>query len=339
MSSIHPIDRFAQEYQSYHSISPERRRRQLATLREFEATLDGSTILEATQGELQAFAGAMLDRGLHVNTVRKHLNMIRPFFSWAFAVRLVSADQYLQLKSVRDPRGASAVSLPNPYAKAELQEFWAALAKALPLLPSQGAGSHAIRRWLQGKGPWRRVARHAMRLQVDAIVHLALDCGLRRGEIFRLSLDDLHYDNEYLVVTGAAKNPDGTHKLREVPFTASARQSVAQWLEFRALMRCPHSRPWVSCYGPLTYSHPMYFRRLEELLRVVVGPGWELQRFRHTCGTNWLRAGAALEDVSKLLGHASLQQTLGYAEITKGDLSKRLGKIEGDFEKLSGRAA
>jgi integrase/recombinase XerC len=66
-----------------------------------------------------------------------------------------------------------------------------------------------------------------MRLQVDAIVALALHCGLRRAEIFQLKPDDLHYDNEYIVVVGKGG------KVREVPFTEAARTAVQRWLDFR----------------------------------------------------------------------------------------------------------
>jgi site-specific recombinase XerD len=49
---------------------------------------------------------------------------------------------------------------------------------------------------------------------------------------------------------------------------------------------------------------------------------WELHRFRHTCGTEWLRAGMELELVSKLLGHANITQTLGYAQIVSDDVHR-----------------
>jgi integrase len=75
----------------------------------------------------------------------------------------------------------------------------------------------------------------------------------------------------------------------------------------------------------------MTFLRLEELLRRVVGPGWELHRFRHTFATERLRAGTPLEIVSLALGHATLEQTRAYAEIVRSDISRELAKTEGAF--------
>jgi site-specific recombinase XerD len=333
------IERFEREYITYHRITPERARQQVRELRAFEATLDGRAVTDALQSDLQAYAGSLMGLGLHVNTVRKRLNMVRPFFSWAFASGLISADQYLALKQVKNPRGATANTLPKPYSRKELTAFWQAVDTTLPLLPEKGPGSRAVTRWLQGKGPWRNVARHAMRLQVEAMVRLALDGGLRRAEIFRLSLNDLHYDNDYIVVQGKADPSTGEPKVRKVPFTDEMRRTVYAWLEFRALMRPDHERPWLSCYGPSTFNKPMLWGRFTELLPAVVGPEWRWHRFRHTCATEWLRAGMELETVSRLLGHATLQQTLSYAQIIGSDIARAMTRHQASFAEAVSRAA
>jgi integrase len=338
-----PIDQFRQQYQEFHRLSEARAGEQRRLLAEFEATLGGRGLLDATPDDLSAFAGALLARGLHVNTVRKKLNMIRPFYSWAFATDRIGADRYLKLKSVRNPRGSTGKTQPRPYTRAEIQQFWQALDEALPKLRPRGPGSQALNRWLQGRGPWRNLAKHAMRLQVEAIIHLALHCGLRRQEIYRLTVRDLHPENEYISVRyykGHELDPDRT---REVPWTDEARTAVSLWLEFRALMRPERDaaeRPWLSCYGPLTFNHAMSWDRFGELLLKKVGPGWELHRFRHTCGTEWLRSDMDLEYVQQLLGHANIQQTLAYAQILKSDVAARMRRSEADFtEAVTNRAA
>lgn len=337
MTTDEALARFEREYQGYNRITRDRAHQQLKTLRRLEEHA-GKPLLDCEAGDLQAFAGTLMAKGLHVNTVRKHLNMVRPFVSWAYAVGLVDADRYLMMRAVKNPRGSTGNGLPKPYSRAEIQVFWAALDNRLPKLPEKGRGSRAVTRWLTGKGPWGRVWRHAMRIQCDAMVRLALDMGLRRGEIFRLSVDDLHYDNEYLVVKGKADPNTGEPKIREVPFTTTARAAVKDWLEFRALMRPGHNHPWLTCYADYS-TNKMRERRFNTLLQDVVGPGWRWHRFRHTCGTEWLRAGVELEKIQRLLGHATLQQTLGYAEIAKGDLSKAMARNEASFEEAVGRAA
>lgn len=327
------IDRFGDEYVKYNGISLERARQQRTLLLEFVRTLDGRGIQEATYEDLQRFAGQLVARGLHVNTVRKKLNQIRPFYSWAYAAGVVTPEQYLSLRQVKDPSGSSANGIPDPYTRAELTAMWARLDERWPRLPTSGRGSNYIRRWEAGTSAWGRVYRHAMRLQLDALVRLALDCGLRRAEIFRLELNDLHYDNEYLVVWRAAKGKGkGIRVKQSLPMTTEVRQALYSWLEFRAKMGPDHERPWLSCYADAR-NHPMWWTRFQTLLQDTVGPEWRWHRLRHTCATEWLRAGMELENVSRLLGHANLQQTLCYAEIVKGDLMKHVNRHEGAFNR------
>lgn len=296
---------------------------------------------EGGPGDLKAFAGQMLDDGLHVNTVRKKLNMIRPWYSWAYAAQIITGDQFMLIRTVEDPRGATGKSKPNPYTPDEVREFWHELEAQLPLLPRRGPGSQGMKRWIQGKGPFRNIWRHAMRLQIEAIVRLALDCGLRRSEIYRLTVNDAHYDNEYVVVKGAAKGENFDQDMeRHVPITDEARKALYNWIEMRALIRPGHDAMWLTCFGSAWYSNAMSADRFNELLHKVVGPRWGYQRFRHTCGTEWLRAGMPLEIVSAMLGHSSLQQTLAYAEIVGKDIGREVRKAERKFnERLQRRAA
>jgi site-specific recombinase XerD len=341
MTTEEILERFYNEYIRYHGISGERWRAQRRLLLEFDATLDGRTLAEVTQGDFQSFAGALLDSGLHVNTVRKKLNMIRPLYSWAYAAGVVDAETYLRLKQVKNPRGSSGNSIPQPYTRKDLDRFWSELESAYKLMPAKGPGSQSLKRWLTKGGGWTHVRRHAMRLQLEAMVRLALDCGMRRSEIFGLTLDDMHYENEYIVVRGKADPTTGLPKVRSVPVTGDARAAIKQWVEFRTLLRPTHNSPWLVLHrSAMDPVGPMGFTRFKTLLQHTVGPDWRWHRFRHTAATEWLRAGADLEVVSALLGHATLQQTLGYAAILKSDIAKKLGKVEAKFsEAVTNRAA
>lgn len=328
------IERFKSEYQDYHRISSDRAKQQRKLLLEFGASHDLSTTVAE---QVQAQAGEWLASGYHVNTVRKKLNMLRPFFSWAYAARLITPQQYMDIRLVKDPRGSTGSSKPKPYNRMEIIDFWKELDAALPLLPPTGKGSQAIKRHLAGTGLYRKTWRHAMRLQVECAVRLALDLGLRRHEIFALTVDDLHYENEYIVVWGKADPNTGVKEARQVPFTREARDAIRIWLEFRkAVLKPAHDSPWCSCWGSKTHSHPMLERRFNHLLHDAIGERWAWHRFRHTCATNWLRAGADLEVVQRLLGHATLQQTLAYAEILKSDIADKLGRVEDGFALLTG---
>ncbi len=322
------LDQFRAEYLLYNQIGEQRIREQRVVLVKLHTETNGG-LLALTGPDLQAAAGAWLESGLAPSTVKLRLNMVMSFVSWAYATQRIDADQYTRLKAVKPPRGA-AEQLPNPYTKEEVREFWAELNRLWPLLPAKGRGSKAIKRWVEGKGPWGRVYRHATRLQLTAQVRLALDLGLRRAEIFNLNVNDLHFDNEYIVVRGKADPRKGTPRIRSVPFTAEARKAVQTWLEFRMLLRPEHEQTWLTLWGQWV-GEPMKFDKFELQLQRAVGQKWRWHRLRHTAASEWLRAGVSLEIVSRLLGHSNITQTLGYAQIVKGDVARELSKYEETF--------
>jgi site-specific recombinase XerD len=337
------IARFTSEYLEFHSITQDRVRRTDRLLREFQAHV-GKPLTEVDSSDLTQFVAMLVKQKFHVNTVRRKLNEIRPFVRWMWQCRLIDAEAYMGLMDVKPPRGATAWTTPNPYKRTEIEAFWQQVDTILPLLPEKGKGSFALRRWLSGQSGWNPyLTRHALRLQLTAMTRLALDLGLRRAEIYGLSLADLHYDNAYLVVTGKADPNTGHPKVRSVPFTTTARQAVFEWVEFRALMRPEHDRSWLALtqlgkrFGTDVDS-PLSYRTMQTLLQEQIGPDWRWHRFRHTAATNWLRAGVQLETVSRLLGHATLQQTLRYAEILKSDVAREMGKAEEQFAALVGPA-
>jgi integrase len=278
----------------------------------------------------------MVEKDYHVNTVRKKMNMIRPFVSWMFASGLITGEQYIRLKAVKNPRGASGKTNPKPYTQKEMAKFWEAFEERWPRQPTSGPGSRAIQRYFNGKGKWKPLWRHAFRLQLLAMVRLALDLGLRAHEIHQLSVDDLHYDNEYIVVWGKADPHTGEKRVRKVPFTTASRRAITEWVEFRSRLKPDHDRAWLVLYSKWRLS-PMKMDRFEVLLQSAIGPGWAWHRLRHTCATEWLRAGMPLEAVSRLLGHSDLSQTLCYAQITKSDLQLAVDRHEERFSNATHR--
>ena len=167
---------------------------------------------------------------------------------------------------------------------------------------------------------------------MEAICSLALFLGLRRQEIYTLSLDALHPDNAYVVVDG--KREDHRPKVREVPYTDAARDAVRAWFRLRRTFNPGHDFTWLSLHYT-TRDRPMSFTRFASLL-TSFGP-WEYHRLRHTCATERLRAGMPIEKLQHFLGHASIQQTLLYAKIETKDVIAATEKSDADFMRAIGR--
>jgi len=141
--------------------------------------------------------------------------------------------------------------MPRPYNQTELRLLRATLDEAWPLLEAEEIRYWASR-WQRGISPYSRVRVHAIRLQLDAVIALALDCGLRRNEILTLTEDWMHYDNLGVVVW----HPPGpwTGEVREVPYTDRVRTTIWRWLEFRALIGPEHDSPWLNLWAEETFA-------------------------------------------------------------------------------------
>lgn len=321
------IQRFCDEYHSYHGISGDRRKMQRRVLIEF-ADFTGRHFSELEGGDvLESFLATQVSGGMAASTVRKHLNAIRPFVKWLWRQRIISADVRMALEDVSPPRGGNN-QRPKPYTREQLAVFWREFEEAYP---TDDQFDYYLARWSRGTSGWKRVQPYAKRLQMEAIIALALYGGLRREELYLLDIDAMHHENAYVVVRGAAKNHDADPVHRPVPWTCSEmRAAVQDWLDFRATLDIGHDRPWLSLHTEAHYLKPMRFRQFEMLLRNI-GRGWEFHRMRHTCATELLRAGNPLETVQRILGHARIQQTLAYAELLPGDVVRTATRNSGEF--------
>jgi len=327
------IERFEKEYQSYHDMSPKRRQEQCRELRLFSEFAGKDGPEECRAQDFRLYLAELVDAGLHVNTVRKRGNFIRPFFSWCYQAGVISGEDLMAMRAIDNPKGASNQSMPKPYKAKELKRFWSELDARWPYRDEKW-----WKRWRAGRSKYSKVETHVMRLQLEAIVALALDCGLRRSEIYHLDIDDMHFDNEFVIVRPRTERDNEKNRLREVPHTEESRTRVRDWLEMRRELGPDHDRPWLSAFANQAeggWLKAISLERFKTLMRTI--GDWELHRFRHTCATNWLRAGMDLEVVSRLIGHASLQQTLAYADIVGDDIAKQVVKNEGRFRLMTGR--
>ena len=215
-----------------------------------------------------------------------------------------------------------------PYSRRELGDLAASLDTRWPRLPPDDA-MRWTRRFLEGRSPYSRVRGHAIRLQLDAVIAVALHLGLRRTEIFQLHGDWCHYDNFGVVVWKSGVPWDGA--CREVPHTDGSRDAMRAWLDFRDLLAVDHDSPWVATWSTDTLGQPMTRDVFNTLLRTYIGRGWTLKRLRDTCAVAWLRAGLPIEMARQLLGLSSLEDVLPYASLARGDLDGHMRRAARSF--------
>lgn len=144
-----------------------------------------------------------------------------------------------------------------------------------------------------------------------AIVRLALDLGLRSGEIANLSINDVDWQAGTLMLRG-------TKSLRQdvIPLPEETGKALADYLQ--------HERP--------TIRHPAVFVRqvagrmlpitscaVQKVIKCAcrrIGlPDASAHAMRHTVACRLVERGSSLKEVADLLRHRSLNSTLIYAKL------------------------
>lgn len=145
-----------------------------------------------------------------------------------------------------------------------------------------------------------------------AIVGLMLLQGLRSREVLGLNRDDLLLSEAQLRVRGKG------NKIRFLPL---APESV-QLLDYYLRLERPETSTaalFVSLKGPARGERmtPAGLRSLFRYHRQTTGVGLaNPHRFRHTFASDMVRAGISLPALMQLMGHAQIQTTLLYVQVT-----------------------
>jgi site-specific recombinase XerD len=145
-----------------------------------------------------------------------------------------------------------------------------------------------------------------------AVLSLLVHYGLRRGEVERLTLDDIDWVAETLHVTRP--------KLRRpqcYPLSAPVGDAILRYLR-EARPRCSHRVVFLTIKAPF---RPLSGASISAMVRMrLTKQGVKLNRvgahcLRHTCAGQLLDAGFTLKQIADHLGHRSMNSTRIYTKI------------------------
>lgn len=161
-----------------------------------------------------------------------------------------------------------------------------------------------------------RSQRTLMGLRDRAILLLLARLGLRAGEVRRLCLSDLDWARGQLRVVGKLRRPTWLPMPQEVGDAILAYLRVRPTCQHEQVFLCiqPPRRP----LGATSVGH-ICQQAINEL--GVKSPSKGAHIFRHSAATTLIRHGATLDDVGRLLRHASRESTAVYAKVAIGALS------------------
>ena len=153
-------------------------------------------------------------------------------------------------------------------------------------------------------------------LRDRAVLLLLSVYGFRSGEVSRLRLDDIDWQNETIRVTRPKQRKTGIY-----PLTSTVGEAIIAYIKVRPT--CRHRNVFLSLrqpYRPLCHMSNVVRHRQKRL-------GQELKRYgphglRHACATYLLSEGFTLKQISDHLGHTMIRATEAYAKVDLVSLSK-----------------
>lgn len=244
-------------------------------------------VVTVTETDLEKFCNELHQQLKSPNSVARSVASLRGWFRFLVEEGYVQADPSARLKGGRRGR-----TLPKPLAENDV----------VRLLDSVGSAS-------------------AIDLRDRALLELLYDTGARVSEVVGISLNDLDFDEELILLTGKGS------KQRLVPMGSMLVNALRSYLDVAgrsALLGAKNStRLFLNARGG-TLS-----RQGIDLIidKRAFAAGLDRSSisahvFRHSCATHMLSHGADIRVVQELLGHASISTTQIYTAVAVASLKR-----------------
>lgn len=156
-------------------------------------------------------------------------------------------------------------------------------------------------------------------LRTKAIVHCALDLGLRGGEIANLGLDDIDWQAGTITLKKTKSRREDIMPLPEATGAA-----LAEYLKFERPKTRKNRSVFVHSTAPR--EQPIATNLIRHTIRQAYAraglPYTRAHLLRHTMANRLLNKGSSLKEVADILRHRSLNTTMIYAKLDSRNLMK-----------------
>lgn len=237
-------------------------------------------ILESYQAWLWRYR-TRAGKPLGISTQRDKLGALKAYFSWLVRQNVIQANP------------ASELELPRPEKRLPTETLTAAQIDAIMAVPDLA---------------------DPLGLRDRAILEVFYATGLRRAELTRLEVSDLHPERRTLRVRQGKGRKD-----RVVPLGERAAHWLARYRDEvrpRLLVHVAEQALFLTSYGA-AFNPDVLSRQVAATFKKagLSRPG-SCHLLRHTCATHLLEGGADIRFIQQLLGHEKLETTAIYTEVT-----------------------
>ncbi len=156
-------------------------------------------------------------------------------------------------------------------------------------------------------------------LQEKAILHLAYGCGLRAGELVKINREDIHLQENAVIVEKGKNN-----KRRIIPITEKVKEELQEFITVQSTEnalflntenRRMQSGSFVRVLKRLLQKTEFGKKLTTQQLRKI-----GIHTLRHSIATHLLENGMKLEQIQYFLGHDHIETTEIYTHINRQQL-------------------
>lgn len=159
-----------------------------------------------------------------------------------------------------------------------------------------------------------------IRYRHHAIFSILLYAGLRKGEVFRLQVNDVDIENLSIFIRSGKGNKD-----RIIPMSHTLAQSLRRYLIERNKLgkTCPEFFcSFVKNQGYTDSGLKRFVRKIKKASKI----DFTIHRLRHTFATLMIEGGCDMYSLSKMMGHSDITTTTIYLSTTAEHLRGQMLK-------------
>lgn len=284
-------------YRAYLEQRHSRPDESLSYLKKFK--LDDKPIEEIRLADLETWRINAQKKGLAPSTINRQCNAIKAALQRAVDWDLLENNPLARLKPLKLDRRPVVRYL----TEAEGKRLLAALV----------VRDNRLREGRRSANEWRRERDYDLLPELGEyadnltpLVILALNTGLRRGELWNLQWGDIDMKRQTLTVHGKGAKSGQT---RHIPLNNTA----------VSVLKIHKGKVAQLPVNPVFGKH-LFQKSFSNLLKAARIESFRFHDIRHTFASRLVMAGVPLNTVRELLGHSSLEMTLIYAHLAPDNL-------------------
>ena len=236
-------------------------------------------------------------RPIKLATVNRELSTMRRMMRFAFSNGWILKDIFFNSKVI------------DMSVEMERTRLLAADEEMRLIAACQGKREVEYTRMRHGKEEKIKAVHDVDNPHLKAIILLAIDSGMRRGEILKLRWKDFDFENNIIRIIGTHTK---TERERIAPLSQRAKDELENIRKFT-----PGEKPFPFADFKRSFATAKKLAKIDDL---------HFHDLRRTAITRWIQQGTSLAFAGKFAGHSQLQTTMKHYTATDGNMIQELNE-------------